>query len=196
MESRAFQPETPSPAVAEAVMQALRRISRAIELHSHSLASRYGLTVPQLAVLKELGTADGRSIGELTRAVHLSQATVTGILDRLQRRGLIQRRRGEADKRKVHVWLTEAGREALRRSPPLLHENFLEAFGRLQDWEQTQILSALQRVVAMMEAETIEAAPILTPGPMDVTPEETRSYLGETSAAPAPAGSEPDEATP
>jgi len=192
MESRALQPEPPSLAVDEAVMQALRRIGRAIELHSHSLASRYGLTVPQLAVLKELGAADGRSIGELTRAVHLSQATVTGILDRLQRRGLIQRRRGEADKRKVHVWLTEAGREALRQSPPLLHENFLEALGRLRDWEQTQILSALQRVVAMMEAETIEAAPILTPGPMDITPEETRSYLGETSKASWPA----DEADP
>lgn len=187
---------TPGLAVAEAVMQALRRISRAIELYSHSLASRYGLTVPQLAVLKELGAGGGRSIGELTRAVHLSQATVTGILDRLQRRSLIERRRGEADKRKVHVWLTKTGREALRRSPPLLHENFLEAFGRLRDWEQTQILSTLQRVVAMMEAETIQAAPILTPGPMDITPEETRSYLGEPSPAPAPAGDETDETTP
>jgi len=178
---------TPSLAVAEAVMQALRRISRAIELHSHSLASRYGLTVPQLAVLKELGAGGGRSVGELTRAVHLSQATVTGILDRLQRRGLIERRRGKADKRKVHVWLTRSGQATLQRSPPLLHENFLEAFGGLRDWEQTQILSTLQRVVAMMEAETIEAAPMLTPGPMDITPEETRSFLGETEKASLPA---------
>jgi DNA-binding MarR family transcriptional regulator len=176
--------EKPStPAVAEAVMQALRRISRAIELHSHSLASRYGLTVPQLAVLKELGSDGGRSIGELTRAVHLSQATVTGILDRLQRRGLIERRRGEADKRKVHVWLTETGRQALEQSPPLLHESFLEAFSRLPEWQQTQILSSLQRIVAMMEAERIEAAPMLTPGPMDRTPEETRTFLEEASAA-------------
>jgi len=179
--------------VAEAVMQALRRIGRAIELHSHSLASRYGLTVPQLAVLKELRAGGGRSVGELTRAVHLSQATVTGILDRLQRRGLVQRRRGEADKRKVHVWLTEDGRDALRRSPPLLHENFLEAFGRLRDWEQTQILSALQRIVAMMEAETIKAAPMLAPGPMDTTPEETRSFFGGPAAGAAPTD---DEATP
>jgi DNA-binding MarR family transcriptional regulator len=196
MTSGATEDRTSGLAVAEAVMQALRRISRAIELHSHSLASRYGLTVPQLAVLKELGADGGRSIGELTRAVHLSQATVTGILDRLQRRGLIERRRGEADKRKVHVWLTDEGRRALDRSPPLLHENFLEAFGRLQDWQQTQILSALQRIVAMMEAETIQAAPMLTPGPMDRTPEQTRSFLGEASAAPKSTGDETDETTP
>ena len=172
-------------------MQALRRISRAIELHSHSLASRYGLTVPQLALLKELGARGGRSVGELTRAVHLSQATVTGILDRLQRRGLVERRRGEADKRKVHVWLTEEGRATLHRSPPLLRENFLVSFGRLRDWEQTQILSSLQRVVAMMEAETIEAAPILTPGPMDITPEQTRSFFGEQPGTDGPGDLEP-----
>jgi len=192
MASGATEQRNASLAVAEAVMQALRRISRAIELHSHSLASRYGLTVPQLAVLKELGAAGGRSVGELTRAVHLSQATVTGILDRLQRRGLIERRRGEADKRKVHVWLTPAGRRALDRSPPLLHENFLEAFGRLKDWQQTQILSSLQRVVAMMEAETIQAAPLLTPGPMNRTPEETQSFLEEASAATGSDGSDAD----
>jgi DNA-binding MarR family transcriptional regulator len=196
MSTGAAEDRTSSLAVAEAVMQALRRISRAIELHSHSLASRYGLTVPQLAVLKELGTDGGRSIGELTRAVHLSQATVTGILDRLQRRGLIERRRGEADKRKVHVWVTDEGRRALDQSPPLLHEDFLEAFGRLQDWQQTQILSSLQRIVAMMEAGGIEAAPMLTPGPMDMTPEQTRSFFGETSSGPAPTGDEADETTP
>ena len=183
MASHGTEQRNASLAVADAVMQALRRISRAIELHSHSLASRYGLTVPQLAVLKELSAAGGRSVGEVTRAVHLSQATVTGILDRLQRRGLIERRRGEADKRKVHVWLTPDGRQALDRSPPLLHENFLEAFGRLPDWQQTQILSSLQRVVAMMEAERIQAAPLLTPGPMNRTPEETQSFLEEASAA-------------
>ncbi len=186
MASGAIEEKAASFAVAESVMQALRRISRAIERHSHSLASRCGLTVPQLAVLKELGAGGGRSIGELTRAVHLSQATVTGILDRLQRRGLIERRRGEADKRKVHVWLTGEGRQALDHSPPLLHESFLEAFGRLEEWQQTQILSSLQRVVAMMEAERIEAAPMLTPGPMNRTPEETRSFLEETESGHGP----------
>jgi len=172
-------------------MQALRRISRAIELHSHSLASRYGLTVPQLAILKELGARGGRSVGELPRAGHRSQAPATGILDRLQRRGLVERRRGEADKRKVHVWLTEEGRTTLRHSPPLLRENFLVSFGRLRDWEQTQILSSLQRVVAMMEAEPIEAAPILTPGPTDITPEQTRSFLGEQPGADGPGDRKP-----
>ncbi len=183
MSSQPVAREEPGLDQAEAVMQALRRISRAIELHSHSLASRYGMTVPQLAVLKELNARGGCSIGELTRAVHLSQATVTGILDRLQRRGLVQRCRGRADKRKVHVWLTEAGQATLRRSPPLLHENFLAAFSRLHDWEQTQILSSLQRLVTMMEADGVDAAPMLTPGPMDTTPEQTRSFFGKPEEA-------------
>jgi DNA-binding MarR family transcriptional regulator len=160
-------------------MQALRRISRAIELHSHSLASRYGLTVPQLAVLKALAGRDGLAIGEVTRAVHLSQATVTGILDRLARRGLVERRRGQADKRKVHVYLTAEGERVLAQAPPLLHESFLAAFDRLHEWEQTQILSSLQRIVALMEAERIDAAPMLASGPMGQTPEQARSFFGQ-----------------
>ena len=160
-------------------MRALRRIGRAIELHSHALANRYGLTVPQLALLKQLAVRDGVPIGELTRHVHLSQATVTGILDRLQRRGLINRRRGEADKRKVYIHLTNPGREALRTAPPLLHEHFTAALGKLQDWEQTQILSVLQRVVSMMETRRFEAAAVDTAGGHG---DEPASFAGLVSA--------------
>jgi hypothetical protein len=61
----------------------------------------------------------------------------------------------------VNARLTEAGSEVLLATPPLLHEKFIERFEALEDWEKTQILSALQRVATMMDAETIDAAPLL-----------------------------------
>ena len=51
------------------------------------------------------------------------------------------------------------------------------SFGRLPDWEQNQILSSLQRIVALMEAGDVEAGPILTTGPLDASPEETEAFL-------------------
>jgi len=153
------QPGRPVPGLERAVVEALRRISRAMERHSHALEHQVGLTVPQLAVLRQLEAAEPLSIGDLTRSVHLSQATVTGILDRLERRGLVRRRRDARDRRKVHVRLTEAGAEAVRRAPPLLHERFLAALGRLPDWEQMQILASLRRVVALMESAGTAARP-------------------------------------
>lgn len=161
------------------VLVALRRIIRAIDLRSHDLAHRYGLTGPQLALLKELSFHDGVSVGQLSRAIHLSQATVTGILDRLEKQDFIQRQQSRQDKRCVEVWLTKAGRQKLADAPPLLQEEFTEEFHKLDDWEQSQILSSLQRVVSMMEAIHIDATTILTTGPVAATPEETKAFLPE-----------------
>jgi DNA-binding MarR family transcriptional regulator len=159
-------------------MAALRRIIRAIDLHSRSLVHRYGLTGPQLVVLKELVESSPLSVGDVASSVNLSQATVTGILDRLERKGMVSRSRSTQDKRKVLVSHTASAEEVLAGAPPLLQEHFTKAFARLPDWEQTQVLSSLQRIVSLMEAGDVEAGPILTTGPIDATPERTEEFLG------------------
>lgn len=161
-------------------MAALRRIIRAIDLHSKALVQRYGLTGPQLVVLKELVETSPQTVSSLAAAVNLSQATVTGILDRLERKAMITRGRDSQDKRKVMVSPTSAAEHALAGAPPLLQEHFTTAFSDLADWEQTQILSSLQRIVALMEAGGVEAGPILTTGPLDATPEKTEAFLDPT----------------
>jgi len=162
------------------VMAALRRIIRAIDLHSRTLVRRYGLTGPQLVVLKELVETSPQPVSSLAAAVNLSQATVTGILDRLERKAMITRERDSKDKRKVMVSPNSAAEDALAGAPPLLQEHFTVAFSGLADWEQTQILSSLQRIVVLMEAESVEAGPILTTGPLDATPEEIEAFLDPT----------------
>jgi DNA-binding MarR family transcriptional regulator len=147
--------DTGHDAVAAKVVHALRRLSRAMELHSRFLEARYGLTVPQLTVLKELSEHDAATVSALAKAVHLSQATVTGILDRLERRGLVHRRRSERDKRRVLVHLAVDGRRMLDRGPPLLQECFSREFRKLPERRRTEMLSDLQEVVAMMEAGPI-----------------------------------------
>jgi DNA-binding MarR family transcriptional regulator len=167
------------------VMAALRRIIRAIDLHSRTLVQRFGLTGPQLVVLKELFDASPRSVSELAAAVNLSQATVTGILDRLERKSMVARVRDSKDRRRVLVSLTSVAQEVLSGAPPLLQEHFMQRFGALPDWQQTQILSSLQRIVALMEATDVEAGPILTTGPLDATPEETEAFLQTMPGDPA-----------
>lgn len=166
------------------VMSALRRIIRAIDLHSRSLVQRYGLTGPQLVVLKQLLTRPPSSVGELAKTVNLSQATVTGILDRLERKDLVTRVRSTDDRRKVLVSHTDEAMVALAGAPPLLQEHFIDAFSRLPEWEQHQILSSLQRIVALMEATDVEAGPILTTGPVDASPEGTEAFLGRAEKKP------------
>lgn len=180
MVSRHPQARNDHPFSAKHVMASLRRIIRAIDLHSRALVQRFGLTGPQLVVLKELLDSSPQTVSRLAAAVSLSQATVTGILDRLERKQMVTRARDSRDKRRVMVSPTATAEEALVGAPPLLQEHFTRAFEQLPDWEQTQILSSLQKIVALMEADDVEAGPILTTGPLDVTPEKTEAFLEST----------------
>ncbi len=168
--------DTTSP-ITDQVVAALRRIIRAIDLQSRALVQQCGLTGPQLQLLKELGRRDDRSLGEVARALHLSQATITGIVDRLEAKELLERARDPADKRRVRVVLTGRGRQLLESAPSVLQEHFTNALQGLADWEQHQILASLQRVVSLMEARELETSPFLATGPLDASSESLESFL-------------------
>jgi len=165
--------------VSDSVMIALRKIIQAIELNSKRLVKRVGLTGPQLVILQEVTRSGEVTAGEIARAVSLSQATVTGILERMEKRGLLARQRSDRDKRRIMVRITESGRQILEDAPPLMQEAFVEKFSSLQEWEQTMILSALQRLVGIMDASTIQAAPFLSTSPLD-------SQVGKTDGSGTP----------
>ena len=151
----------------EEVLVALRRLIRATDLHSKKLVKLASVTGPQLLLLKILASKDNLTISQLARDMSLSQATVTSILDRLQKRQLIERVRSSSDKRKVHPRLTEQGRELLAKAPPGLQDNFVNRFRTLDDWEQSMIIASLQRIAEMMDATQVDASPFLDVGELD-----------------------------
>ena len=153
----------------EEILSALRRISRAISLYSNYVQRAHGITGPQLMVLREADRSGEVAVGTLARRVSLSHATVTGILDRLEKRGLVARVASDKDRRKRVVQVTREGKILLANAPPLLQSRFLEELRKLEEWEQTLILSTLQRVSTMMSAEDLSAAPVLMPGEGDET---------------------------
>ena len=162
----------------EQVLTSIRRVIRATDLHSRRLAKTSGLTAPQILLLQAIRKLEGSTIGQLANEVSLSQATVTNILDRLEKRELVKRERSTVDKRKVHVHLTSRGDEALMDAPIPLQDQFARQFNDLQEWEQTMIIAALQRVAFMMGAENIDASPVLDVGTLDRPPDATGSVQG------------------
>ncbi|MDH5358722.1 MAG: MarR family transcriptional regulator [Gammaproteobacteria bacterium] len=149
------------------VLIALRRVIRATDLHSKHLAKTTGLTAPQILLLQAIRNKGQVTIGELANDVSLSQATVTTILDRLEKRNLVYRKRSDKDKRKVHAYLTEEAIEILKIAPLPLQDYFTRQFSELEGWEQTMIISAIQRVAYMMDAQNIDASPVLDVGKLD-----------------------------
>ncbi len=160
--------------VCDDVLIAIRRIIQSIDLHSKRLVKQFGLTGPQLIILREISQSDEISASNISRAISLSQATVTGVLDRLEKRGYVVRRRSDRDRRRTLVETTPAGDHLLATAPPLMQESFIEQFSELQTWEQHMILSSLHRLVAMMDAKQIIAAPMLTTSTIGPPAEEPK----------------------
>ncbi|HKK50338.1 MAG TPA: MarR family transcriptional regulator [Myxococcota bacterium] len=160
------------------IVAAIRRIIRAIDLHSRRLLESHKLTGPQLATMRaaqKMRAAqeiDGPTTSALARAVHLSQPTVSGILNRLERQGLIRRERSQGDRRSVVIRVTDEGEKVLEEAPSLLQERFRAKLGRLEDWERHWLLAALERIASMMDADAIDAAPILETGQISQSVEE------------------------
>ncbi|NAZ46961.1 MarR family transcriptional regulator [Vibrio toranzoniae] len=143
------------------ILVAIRQIIRAIDLHSKKLSKEYGMTGPQLILMRAIQEMGNVTIKELSNQTNVSQATTTTIIDRLELNGYVQRVRSSSDRRKVHANLTDKGQELLNNAPPPLQDNFVKKFQTLEPWEQSLLLSSMQRVSAMMNAEDIDAAPVL-----------------------------------
>ena len=154
----------------EDVLSALRRIIRAADLQSKFLERTSGLTAPQLLLMQLVRTRGKASIGVIAKEMHLSQATVTTVVDRLESRGYIVRERSDQDKRKVLISLTSEGEVAVSGAPTLLQHNFIRRFRDLQDWEKSTLIAALQRVAVMMDAHHLDASPVLDVGALDRDP--------------------------
>lgn len=149
---------------AQTALIALRRILRATELGSKQLARTYKLTTSQLIVLEILSERGAATAGAIAARARLSQATVTALVDKLEKRGLVGRRRGELDRRQVWIELLPAGRRALSEVPGTLQTRFRDKFEDLEDWEQAYIVAALERVAALLDADKLDAAPVLDVG--------------------------------
>ncbi|MGB3725688.1 MAG: MarR family transcriptional regulator [Glaciecola sp.] len=148
----------------EELLVALRRVIRAIDMRSRQLSKEVGLTGPQLLILQKVGKQKGVMVREIAEDINLSSATVTSILDRMEARNLVERIRSTQDKRKVGVFLTEEGEKALEHAPLPFQEHFTNRFNAMEEWEQSQMVATLQRIGSMMDAQDVDASPVLEVG--------------------------------
>ncbi len=167
----------------DAILRALRRITRSIDLHSRHLASTYGLTGPQLVALRAIAKRGPLTPSEVAREISLSQATVTGIVDRLSARQLVTRARSTKDRRLVTVTITPAGLALIDSAPSPLQERFALRLGTLSAEEQAIIRLTLEKIVRMMDGEDLDAAPILSTSPVGLSGAE---IVDEVTTAPTP----------
>jgi DNA-binding MarR family transcriptional regulator len=126
------------------VLICLRRIIQAIEIHSRQLARKHGITIPQLIILKQIEGKEKITVTQLAKQISLKQSTVTDILNRLERKGLVQRQKDTGDRRCVWVKETDLGKALPEAAPSLSQGKFLEKFEDLEDWKQNMVLASIE----------------------------------------------------
>jgi len=147
--------------MAQEIVRALRRIMRSMDISSRKLIAAHGLSIPQLLCLQHLREFGPLTSGALAKTMALSPPTVTGILDRLEMRGLLHRERRPEDKRRVVVALTQTGRDLVDATPSALEDQLALALADIPKQDSAAIHDAITRLEQMI-------------GESDAAPPETR----------------------
>lgn len=150
------------------ILRSLRRITRAIALHSRHLESCSHITAPQLVCLRIVIEAGPLTATAISKEMHVSPSTVVGILDRLEDKALIRRERGREDRRIVFITATPAGLALAQQAPLPLQQALSTGLASLPEIERVTITLALERIVALMEPALPSGAVAALEGPAEL----------------------------
>jgi len=142
----------------------IRKIVRSINLESKKIQKEYGVSIPQVLCLNYLHDAPNfqTTQGEVKRFLNLNSSTVSGIIHRLEKKGLVARLPKSGDKRMVNIALTSAGDELISTMPSLLHEQLSAKLDTLQETELAQIEDSLYKLVSLLDIKSVDASPVIT----------------------------------
>jgi len=130
----------------------LSRIRKALRSEFESRAAPLDITVPQFQVLRRLWEGDGVLTSVVAKDICSSSSTLTGLLDRLESKGLVERRPSSDDRRAMYIWLKEAGKDLQQPLMDIIKEIDEKALAGFSDNQKNQFLKALEKVGNNLES--------------------------------------------
>lgn len=145
-------------AVALEVLKLFRIIFKSANRHFHEIEKIAGVGGASLWALAEIGDTENLTVSKLASSMSIHQSTASNLIDKLEAKGYIVRKRGVDDRRMVLLQLTSFGREVLNKAP-LPHRGILpDALMRLDPETLVQISSHLNALISSMERKQPDSA--------------------------------------
>lgn len=138
------------------IMQSLRRIFKAIQDYSHEVTDKFGITGPQLWALKTISQNENLSLSDLSRRMYLHPSTMTGLMDRLEKRGYVKRNRDQVDRRVIYLQLTAEGKKLVKRAPNPVQGRMIYGLRNMKKGELSLIYDSVKKLVEIMEAQNLK----------------------------------------
>jgi DNA-binding MarR family transcriptional regulator len=149
--SQGLAPEvTPDP-VREIFYQ-IRRLMQAEELYTKELNKTYQVSVPQLSCILALYEHGPLPPSQIAKHIMVKSSTVTGIIDRLEQKGLVCRLRDSSDRRVINIQITERGKELARNAPPPIQHKLVDGLKRLPKNKIERIVKSFRTLTHLLDA--------------------------------------------
>lgn len=134
----------------------VRRLVQAGDIYSKGLNKKYQVSQPQVSCILALNEYGPLSLSKLAQYILVKPSTVTGIIDRLEQKGLVKRERNLTDRRVITIELTSAGTDLAAEAPPPIPETIIRGLRKLPLEEAEKIVTSLAILVGMLDDENGE----------------------------------------
>ena len=138
------------------ITQCLRRVIKSLQNYSQNVYRHFGITGPQLWVLKAIYQDGSLPLGELSKRMYLHPSTLTAAVDRLEKKGYVLRNRIGKDRRVINVQLTPKGNRLAKRAPKPIQGKMIVGLRKLKKDELFLIYRSVEKLVEIMEAEKVK----------------------------------------
>ncbi len=157
----------------------IRKIVRSINLESKKIEKEYGVSIPQVLCLNFLRDSEKFQAGqgEIKKFLNLNASTISGIINRLEAKGLAARLPKSGDKRVVTIALTSKGDRLMKRIPSLLQEELAEKLEKLDNETLGKVRDSLELLVDMLDIDDLEAFSPLVAEPEDFLSDDKTAEL-------------------
>jgi DNA-binding MarR family transcriptional regulator len=142
------------------IVGSIRRLIRAVSIDSVKMSRKFSLTAPQSGVMRSLNARGPISSADLSRELCVTPSNITGIIDRLEKKGLVSRIRREDDRRVVLIRLTENGASLAEGLPDPIETRLISALSGLKPAKVRELRDALSTVLHLIDAEHLEDEPL------------------------------------
>lgn len=146
------------------ILVKLRKIIRSINLESKKIEKAHGISIPQLLCLQYLSEKPDyqASASQIKDFIKLNASTISGILSRLEAKGLVAKLPNKGDRRVTNITLTAKGADLLKASPTTLQEKLAQQLSSLSEKQIKELHHNIDLLVQIMGAEQIDASPLIT----------------------------------
>jgi len=135
----------------EELIRQIRRLMHAEFLYSKELDRTYNVSSPQLSCLRVLDQYGPLPPSQIARLILLKSSTVTGIIDRLEFKGFVQRIRNSRDRRVIMIEMTEKGEDLVKSAPPPIQKRVLDRMAELPPEKMEHIIHSLKILNEMFD---------------------------------------------